>query len=281
MTATSPETYRAPALFLPHGGGPMPLLNDAGHRDLITFLTKTGRKYLNPRPKAILLVTAHWETRNPTVSTVSNPELLYDYYNFPPETYNIDFPAKGDPKVAKRVVDLLQNAGFKTQTDAERGWDHGVFVPLKLYLPDFDIPIIPMSVLTSQDAAEHYRIGKALEPLRDEGVMIIGSGMSFHNMRAMRGRLGFSGTLNEPFDDAVDEAVKIASSDERGKVLSAWDKMEGALDSHPSGAAEHFMPLLVVAGAGGDESGIRALTWNTSPFRISAWVWEGATKVTA
>ncbi|KAI8912263.1 Extradiol ring-cleavage dioxygenase, class III enzyme, subunit B [Powellomyces hirtus] len=269
---------RAPAIFLPHGGGPMPLLNDPGHKELIEFLKGKARTYFNPRPKAIVVVTAHWEETQPRVSSVTTNKLYYDYGGFPPETYNIDFPAKGDPQVAARVVEALRNAGIQAFTDGSRGWDHGVFVPLKLLLEDYETPIVAMSVCLSQDAAEHYKIGKALASLRDEGIAIVGSGMSFHNFAEFRRTWSAPAdaklpTINEPFDDALTAACAIKDADERGKSFAAWDSMPGARNAHPIRQAEHFMPLVVVAGAGGDDTGKKILEWDMRGCKQSAWVW--------
>ena len=160
----------------------MPLLNDPGHKDMTKFLTTRARSLLsleNAPPRAILLVTAHWETGVPTISSGDKHALYYDYYGFPKETYAIKYDAPGSPEVAQRVKEVLTQAGFAPRMDPKRGWDHGVFVPLTLLWPKADVPIVQMSVLENQDAEEHLRMGKALAKLRDENVMILGSGMTF------------------------------------------------------------------------------------------------------
>ncbi|KAJ3014319.1 hypothetical protein HKX48_005222 [Thoreauomyces humboldtii] len=269
------STSRAPCFFIPHGGGPMPLLNDSGHATLTTFLQTVARSYLSPRPKAILLVTAHWETRRPTVSTVVANSLLYDYGGFPPEAYDVAFPARGSPEVAARVVQVLEEAGFEPGTDGERGWDHGVFVPLKVMLEDYEVPVVSVSVLKSQSGEEHYRMGRALGRLRDEGVAVVGSGMSFHNFGVFR--RGFSlpagagASFGLDFDAALVDAVSTADATARGKKFAAWEKMPGAFDAHPEGEADHLMPLLVVAGAGGDVAGKKVLDWNAWGTKQSAF----------
>jgi aromatic ring-opening dioxygenase catalytic subunit (LigB family) len=181
---TTAHMSRGKSFFVPHGGGPMPLTGDPSHEPLIAFLTKKARQLINldnkeERPKAIILVTAHWEERQPTISSGEKHDLYFDYYGFPKEAYQYTYPAPGSPTIANKVFNLLKNAGFSPKLDTKRGWDHGVFVPLKLLVPDADIPIVQLSVLSSQNAAEHIKMGKALEPLRDEGIAIIGSGMSF------------------------------------------------------------------------------------------------------
>ncbi|KAI8819502.1 Extradiol ring-cleavage dioxygenase, class III enzyme, subunit B [Fimicolochytrium jonesii] len=290
---TSPPTSTtsvplAPSLFLPHGGGPMPLLNDPAHIPLNTFLTTQARTLLltPTAPKALIVITAHWESPVVHISTAHGPHhLLYDYGGFPPETYNVKFDARGDKHAAARVIAALSTAGIQTQTDAQRGWDHGVFVPLKLLLGDGDtpesrqlrdIPIVVVGVLASQSADEHYRLGQALGTLRKEGYAVVGSGMSFHNMRAFRFRAppANSQPPNAPFDTALEASVGIADAAERGRAFSAWEQWDGARDAHPVGGAEHFMPAVVCAGAGGDSKGERVLRWEAWGFTQGAYVWR-------
>src|SRR5689334_8631112 len=134
-------------------------------------------------PRALLVVSAHWEEPVPTVMTSAHPAMLYDYYGFPPESYQLTWPAPGDPALAGRVRELLGNAGFATAEDTERGFDHGTFVPLKVTYPEAEIPCVQLSLRRGLDPAEHIAMGRALAPLRDEGVLIVGSGMSYHNLR--------------------------------------------------------------------------------------------------
>jgi len=185
---TQPTHPRQPALYVPHGGGPWPFVDLGGFipkRDIealrayFTALPST----LPAPPRALLVVSAHWEQPHPTVMTSPRPPILYDYGGFPPDAYTIQWPAPGDPALAQRVVTLLTEAGFTPNTDATRGFDHGTFIPFKLSWPDADIPTIQLSLKSGLDPAEHLAIGRAIAPLRDEGVLILGSGMSFHNMR--------------------------------------------------------------------------------------------------
>ncbi|EHK97327.1 putative 4,5-DOPA dioxygenase extradiol [Glarea lozoyensis 74030] len=189
---------RAPVISVCHGGGPMPLLNDPGHKDLIQSMTTKLPKVLglgtDAAPKAIVLVTAHWSERVPTISSGKTPKLLYDYGGFPPESYQIKYDAPGSPEIAKLVADTLRGAGFQPELNEERGWDHGVFVPMKLINPAANIPIIQLAVLASMSAPSHFALGRALAPLRDQNIAILGSGMpSFHNLRLM-----FSGEISKP-----------------------------------------------------------------------------------
>jgi len=245
---------RAPAMFVQHGGGPLPLLNDPGHADLIKWMKTVGAKTLaDSKPKAIVLVTAHWETNVPTISSSSTHELYYDYYGFPSEAYELKYPAGGHPQVAERVRQLLEKAGFQAKMDPKRGWDHGVFVPMLLLRPEADIPVVQLSVLSSQDPAEHYRYGKALEALRDENVAVVASGMSFHNMRELRSMFGSSAVGEAPnaqFEENLTHAMKSEEAVRREK-FEKWETWAGARAAHPKGAAEHFMPAIVLAGAAG------------------------------
>ncbi|KAI8593739.1 Extradiol ring-cleavage dioxygenase, class III enzyme, subunit B [Geranomyces variabilis] len=275
-------TLRAPSLFLPHGGGPMPLLGDPGHKELIKFLeTKARALIVNPRVKAIVVVTAHWETSPGfVVSTTTKNKLLYDYGGFPKEAYDVSFPATGSPEIAARVASVLTAAGLPITTDSKRGWDHGVFVPLKLVLGnEWSIPLVSLSVCADQDPARHFAMGRALSQLRDEGIAIVGSGMSFHNFAVFR--RGFAlppgakaQPENAPFHEALAAACAIENVDARAKAFAGWDKWAGARDSHPVNAAEHFMPLVVTAGAGGEAKGEEILTWQMGLARQGAWVWN-------
>ncbi|RDL35692.1 Extradiol aromatic ring-opening dioxygenase [Venustampulla echinocandica] len=251
---------RAPVVAVCHGGGPMPILNDPGHAGLIKSMRTRVPEILGlgtaSAPRAIVLVTAHWDERNPTISNGKKHSLYYDYHGFPPETYKLKYDAPGSPEVAAEVYDVLQKAGMNPQTDDQRGWDHGVFVPMLLINPAANIPIIQLSVLSSASPAQHYAMGRALAPLRDTGVAIVGSGMpTLHNLRLM-----FSGAANDKsvqkrnkeWSDKLTQTVGLESSQERGEMLNGWRDWVGAKEAHPQGGEEHFLPLVVCAGAGGD-----------------------------
>jgi aromatic ring-opening dioxygenase catalytic subunit (LigB family) len=174
--------------------------------------------------------------------------MLFDYYGFPEETYRLRFDAPGSPALAARVRELLSAAGFPTAEDAERGYDHGVFVPLKLATPDADIPVVQLSLRGDLDPAAHLAAGRALAPLRDEGVLIVGSGMSWHNMR------GFSPAFtakSQAFDAWLGEAM--ADPAQRDAAIRRWDQGPYAREAHPR--EEHLAPLFVAAGAAQGEPG--------------------------
>ncbi len=169
-------------IYLPHGGGPWPLLGDHRHLDLIDFLEKVGANLI--KPSAILVISAHWETDLPTVTSGSTPELIYDYSGFPDETYAIKYSAPGYPELASKIVGSLKKHGITAKNDDSRGFDHGFFVPLKIMYPEATIPCVQLSLLNSLEPGEHIRIGRALADLSEPNLLTIGSGSSFHNLRA-------------------------------------------------------------------------------------------------
>ena len=187
MTTTTTRPLRQPAIFIPHGAGPCFFMdwNPADAWDKTAAYLRGIPASLPEKPKAILLVTAHWLAPQPSMSSAAQPGMLFDYYGFPPHTYELKYPAPGAPALAERVSALLAGAGFAPQQDAARGYDHGTFIPLKVAFPDADIPVLQLSLLQSLDAADHVRLGQALAPLRDEGVLIVGSGLSYHNLREL------------------------------------------------------------------------------------------------
>jgi aromatic ring-opening dioxygenase catalytic subunit (LigB family) len=205
---------------------------------------------LGAAPKALLIVSAHWEAGVPTVTSSSAPPLLYDYSGFPAETYKLTWPAPGSPALAGRVRALLGGAGIESSEDARRGFDHGVFVPMKVAYPEAQLPTVQLSLRTGLDAASHLAIGRALAPLRDEGVLILGSGMSYHNMRGFGDPRAHATSVT--FDTWLQSAVE-ATPEARDAALSTWTQAPGARQVHPR--EEHLLPLMVVAGAAGDDRG--------------------------
>ena len=210
---------------------------------------------IGAKPRAILVVSAHWETPRPTVMTSARPPLLFDYYGFPEHTYRLEYPAPGSPELAARVRALLASAGIAADEDAQRGFDHGVFVPFLLMFPDADIPVVQLSLRADLDADAHLAIGRALAPLRDEGVLIVGSGMSYHNLRRFWSTDAEDVNAAERFDAWLTAAVETRDADARDADLTAWDRAPGARTAHPR--SEHLLPLMVVAGAAGEDAGRR------------------------
>ncbi|KAK7535193.1 Extradiol ring-cleavage dioxygenase, class III enzyme, subunit B [Phyllosticta citribraziliensis] len=252
----------APVICVSHGGGPMPILGDPSHAALVKSMKEKVPDILklgtSEAPRAIVLVTAHWSARNPTISSAKRHGLLYDYYGFPPESYEIKYDAPGSPDVAKDVADAFSNVGLQPEFDEERGWDHGVFIPMLLINPKADIPIVQVSVLDSEDPHDHFKMGRALAKLREQNVAIVGSGFAtLHNLRHM-----FSGITMEPafrarsdaWSNAVTDATKEPNVEERERKLAGWRNFPASYDMHPRGRAEHFLPLIVCAGAGGEQA---------------------------
>ena len=243
-----------PTLYIPHGAGPCFFMEwtrgPADTWDRTAAWLKGLVATLPERPKAILVVSGHWEEAQFTVGSAARPGLIFDYYGFPEHTYRLTFDAPGAPALAKRVRELLGAAGFPTAEDAGRGFDHGVFVPLKLVTPEADIPVVQLSRRRDLDPGAHLAAGRALAPLRGEGVLIVGSGMSWHNMR------GFSPAFtakSEAFDAWLTGAV--ADPARRDAALGAWAEAPYAREAHPR--EEHFAPLFVAAGAAEGEAGQR------------------------
>ncbi len=240
-------TETLPSLYIPHGGGPCFFMDDPTGmwRGMEAYLRDIPMR-LPAAPRAILLVSAHWENDGFAFTSADCPALLYDYYGFPPHTYDLTYPAPGDPALAARAAGLLSSAGFKTSLDEARGLDHGVFVPMKVAFPEARIPVVEMSLDASLDPALHLAAGRALAPLREEGVLIIGSGMSFHNMRAYGDPQASAGSI--AFDAAL-SAAALSAPDTREALLSDWKAFDAARFSHPR--EEHLIPMMVAAGAGG------------------------------
>jgi len=241
-----------PTLFIPHGAGPCFFMDwtrgPADTWDATAAWLKGLVAELPERPKAILVVSGHWEEPQFTVGSAPRPPMLFDYYGFPEETYRLRFDAPGSPHLAARVRELLGAAGFPTGEDGSRGYDHGVFVPLLLATPEADIPVVQLSLRQDLDPEAHLAAGRALAPLRDEGVLIVGSGMSWHNMR------GFSPAYtgkSEAFDAWLTEAM--ADPTKRDDAIRHWDQAPYAREAHPR--EEHLAPLFVAAGAAEGEPG--------------------------
>jgi aromatic ring-opening dioxygenase catalytic subunit (LigB family) len=264
---------KMPVAFIPHGGGPWPFVEMGLPRDEIAALTaylQTVRALPLRRPRALLVVSAHWEEAVPTVMTAERPAMFYDYYGFPPESYTLTWPAPGAPDVAARVREMLAGAGVTSAEDPQRGFDHGTFVPLKVAYPDADVPAVQLSLKHGLDPAEHLALGRALAPLRDEEIFIIGSGMTFHNLRAFRDprAAGFS----EMFDGWLQEAMR-QPPPERDRALTRWEQAPAARIAHPR--EEHLIPLMVATGAAGDDAATLAFNGTFGGARLSAYHWAG------
>lgn len=269
FSGMSVASSRLPVVFIPHGGGPWPFVrtpfgSEAELAGLAGYLRSLAQLPKQP-PRALLIVSAHWEEPRPTVMSGKSPPMLFDYYGFPPESYQLTWPAPGEPALAARVRDLLGAAGFDTAENTERGFDHGTFVPLKLAYPDANVPTVQLSLKAGLDPSEHLALGRALQPLRDEGVFIIGSGLSYHNLRAV-------GAAGRPAASAFDAWLResvAAPAAERDARLADWLKAPAARDAHPR--EEHLLPLMVIAGAAGADRGRVAYHGSLLGLEISAY----------
>ncbi|ACB93853.1 DODA-type extradiol aromatic ring-opening family dioxygenase [Beijerinckia indica] len=255
-----------PTFFIPHGGGPCFFMDDpAGTWTQMAAFLRGLPKTLPEPPRAILVISGHWETQGFATTDSAKPDLLFDYYNFPPHTYELRYPAPGAPALAEKVADLLKQQGYQTTLDKTRGLDHGVFIPLKVAFPEADIPVVELSLDKGLDPALHLAVGHALAPLRDEGVLILGAGMSFHNMRGY-GDPKFT-QPSQAFDQWLLETVT-APADRRAEQLTHWAEAPAARLSHPR--EEHLLPLMVVAGAS-DKPGTRVYSETVMETALSGF----------
>lgn len=239
---------KAQIVYFSHGGGPLPILGDASHEAMVEFMTRLPSQLT--KPDAILVISAHWEEKSATLMGAQNPAMFYDYYGFPRQAYEITYPAPGSPKYADRIAGLLKENDIPTRIDPERGFDHGLFIPLKLMYPQADIPSLQLSLLRGLDASAHIALGNALRGLLKENVLVIGSGFSFHNLRAFSWEgIDSPDPANDLFQDWLIEtcAGPIPKSERRTRLIE-WEKAPSARYCHPR--EEHLMPLHVCLGMG-------------------------------
>lgn len=261
---------KMPTWYIPHGGGPCFFMewNPPHAWDRMADFLRNAASTLPRMPSAIVMVSAHWLEPKFSVTRAPQPSLIYDYYGFPPHTYELKYPAPGAPDLADRIVQALSAAGVPAGADAQRGFDHGMFIPLKLMFPDADIPVVQLSLHESVDPAIHLAAGRALETLREQGVLIVGSGMSFHNMRAY-GNPQY-GPVSDVFDEWLTQAVQ-ASPEARDALLTNWAQAPGARHCHPPRAEEHLIPLMTVAGAAGRDAGQKVFSDRVLETTLSAF----------
>jgi 4,5-DOPA dioxygenase extradiol len=236
----------AQAVYFSHGGGPLPILGDPTHQAMVEFMTQLPAQLA--RPDAIVVVSAHWEERAATLLGARNPPMFYDYYGFPEEAYRITYRAPGHPALAERMAGLLEQKHIAARIDPQRGFDHGLFIPLKLMYPRADIPSIQLSLLRGLDPVAHIALGKALRPLLSENILLIGSGFSFHNLNAFFGQpSGAPDAANDAFQNwLIETCVGPLSQSEREQRLIEWEQAPSARYCHPR--EEHLMPLHVCLG---------------------------------
>ncbi len=235
------------SLYLSHGGGPLPLMGDQGHREMVESLRDIASKI--EKPEAIVVVSAHWEEQIISITSGTKPPMIFDYYGFPKEAYEIEYSAPGSPELAEKIYRDLSSNGVQTTLDSERGFDHGLYVPLKLMYPDAEIPCIQVSLIKSLDAKAHIQMGELLTEACSDRVLLIGSGFSFHNMQAFQSNdPGVKDEQNEAFERWLIEVCSSREIDEESRVdtLVHWKNAPGARYCHPR--EEHLLPLHVCYG---------------------------------
>lgn len=250
----------SPVLYLPHGAGPLPLLGDKNHESLVAFLkgiTESIRV-----PSAILVISAHWEERHATITSGSQPKIIYDYSGFPPQAYDVQYPAVGNPTLAQEIFDLIEREEIDVRLNVSRGFDHGMYVPLKLMYPEAQIPCLQLSLLKNLLPTEHIELGKSLASLRTKNVLIIGSGLSFHNLGLFFRPEIDSHKKSVAFDHWLADTCTNAtlSISERENRLVAWEKAPYARHCHPR--EEHLLPLHVCFGAASVETPTASVIFN-------------------
>ncbi|KAM3956869.1 uncharacterized protein ACR2FA_009180 [Aphomia sociella] len=270
------STYFAPSLFLNHGGGPYPVLGEELNKEIGDSLRNVSTFVDLKRLNAIIVVTAHREEEIVTISSSQHHNLLYDYNNFPPISYTFKHNAPGNPELAERIHEAFKKANIPSKLDTIRGWDHGVFIPMMLIDPEAKIPLVQVSILKNQDAKKHYDIGEVLYEFRKESIAVFGSGMSYHNMAEFYKAEHNDNDrviVNENFDAFLND-VCTGSVDERDRLYS-WIDVPGGVEAHPVGEADHLMPLIVNAGAGGAHPGVNVFkSIFISKFKLSGFLWD-------
>ena len=260
-------------LFIPHGGGPLPILGDSRHKEIVNFLKNI--KFRINKPSSIIVISAHWEEDEVNITSGEKPSLIYDYYGFPEESYKITYPAPGNSKLANKINNLLKAKDINSKLNPERGFDHGVFIPLKIMYPDASITCVQISLLKNLDPKKHIEMGKALSSLMDENILILGSGMSFHNLNILLSgseSTDSDNAKNKEFDDWL---VNVCAGDklkniEREKALIEWIKAPSARFCHPR--EEHLIPLHVCYGIKNKKADL-VFNDNVIEKKVSAFLW--------
>lgn len=237
-------------LFLSHGGGPLPLLGDEGHSEMVSCLQDISARI--KKPSAILVISAHWEDKIPALTSGDRPSLIYDYYGFPEVAYSIEYPCPGEPLLAAQIHNLLKTAGIGARLDRQRGFDHGLFVPLKIMYPDADIPCVQLSLVNNLSPTEHLNLGRALQDLAYDNLLVIGSGFTFHNMKEFFSpETSESKVKNEAFENWLLDTCsnQAIGEEERTSRLEHWSEAPFARYCHPR--EEHLLPLHVCYGLAG------------------------------
>lgn len=256
---------KMPVFYVSHGGGPWPWMEQA--RGFYASLEQSLQQIpeqLPAIPTSILMISAHWESQGDfLIQANPQPGMVYDYYNFPEHTYHITYPAAGQPELANQVQQLLNQAGITAQLDNERGFDHGTFVPAFVMYPSANIPIVQLSIDALYDPELHLQVGHALRPLREQGVLIIGSGASYHNLRL----LGPEGAQpSKEFDDWLTDALLTTDYTMRQQHMTQWESAPSARTAHAR--EDHLVPLFVALGAADQTDTVTQILSSTSPNGI-------------
>jgi 4,5-DOPA dioxygenase extradiol len=245
MSQNSPEN-KAQIVYFSHGGGPLPILGDPGHQAMIDFMTKLPSQL--KKPDDILVISAHWEETAATLIGAPNPAMFYDYYGFPDQAYEITYPAPGSPELANRIAEILNKKNIPARIDPQRGFDHGLFIPLKLMYPQADIPSLQLSLLRGLNPSAHIALGKALRELKNENILVVGSGFSFHNMQAFSWQgTGAPDPANDAFQNWLIETCTdpLPQAEREGRLIE-WENAPSARYCHPR--EEHLLPVHVCQG---------------------------------
>ena len=240
-----------PTYFISHGGGPWPYIPEM--RSMFRYLEASLIgivRDLREEPRAVLVVSGHWTENDFAITSNPQPPMVYDYSGFPPYTYQVQYPAPGDPALAQQVQSLLQQAGVAASLDATQGYDHGTFTPLVIMYPEANVPVVQLSMKLGYDPAEHIAAGRAIAKLREENVLIVGSGLSYHNMRAMSPA---GEQASKTFDDWLQQTLIHATGKTRSSKLIDWASAPAARQAHPR--EDHLIPLMVAVGAAESEQG--------------------------
>lgn len=241
------QKHTLPTYFVSHGGGPWPWMQaeNGGMYDKLAASLQDIRARVKVPLQAILMVSGHWEADRYLLSSAANPGMLYDYFGFPPHTYEIQYRAPGHPQLAANIASMLVKAGFDAGTDLQRGFDHGTFSVMQVMHPEADVPVVQLSINTNYDPGQHIGVGRVLAPLRDQGVLIVGSGLSYHNLRQMRSQAGVEASA--AFDEWLQETLLDSDPQERHERLLRWSEAPSARAAHPR--EDHLLPLMVAVGA--------------------------------
>ncbi len=262
---------KASALYISHGGGPLPLLGEPSHQELVTGLRNIAKDL--EKPKAIIVVSAHWEEDCVKISSAQQPSLLYDYSGFPPQAYKITYPVQGNPELAKKVHSCMLEAGVHAELDEKRGFDHGLFVPLKIMFPLADIPCVQLSLLSSLDPSAHIQIGQGLAKLQEDNILVLGSGFSFHNMKTFfQPSTAEIEIKNESFEQWLVDTFsnREMNEKEREDRLIHWEDAPAARFCHPR--EEHLLPLHVCYGLASSPAS-KVFSWKIMNKQVSGYLW--------